>query len=92
MRAKATRARASGGGQGKIKEWLTFDDMEDDDDTMMRGGLKGISFLAWNVLSIRQQQMTDGLILLSVSQGKKIVRQQGNFWEVEHNNKKVLLC
>jgi hypothetical protein len=24
-----------------------------------------------------------------VSQGKKIARQQGNFWEVEHNNKKV---
>ena len=48
-----------GEGKGKIKEWLTFDDMENDDDTMMRGGLKVISFLAWNVLSVRQQQLMD---------------------------------
>jgi hypothetical protein len=34
----------AGEGKGKIKEWLTFDDMEDDDDTMMRGGLKGAFF------------------------------------------------
>jgi len=34
----------AGEGKGKIKEWLTFDDMEDDDDTMMRGGLKKYFF------------------------------------------------